>query len=104
NDVKGPVTLEAKVNYRKFDRTLSDYIFGKSQGPTLPVVVMASDTVSLPVVGGSPVKNEPSPIKEQWQRWNDYGIGLLIEGAEKGGQKGELKQAEEAFKKVAELG
>jgi tetratricopeptide (TPR) repeat protein len=104
NDVKGPVTLEAKVNYRKFDRTLSDYIFGKSQGPTLPVVVMASDMVSLPVVGGPPVKNEPSPIKEQWQRWNDYGIGLLIEGAEKGGQKGELKQAEVAFKKVAELG
>ena len=48
--------------------------------------------------------NEPSPIKEVWQRWNDYGIGLLLEGGAKGGQKGELKQAEEVFKKVAELG
>ena len=48
--------------------------------------------------------NEPSPIKATWQRWNDYGIGLLLEGATKGGQKGELKQAEEIFRKVAELG
>ena len=50
------------------------------------------------------VENPPSPIKEVWQRWNDYGIGLLLEGSEKGGQKGELKQAEPIFRKVAELG
>ena len=30
---RGPITLEAKVNYRKFDRTYLDYIFGKGQGP-----------------------------------------------------------------------
>ena len=101
--LKEPLTLEAKVNYRKFDRVLSDTIFGKGQGPNLPVVVMATDTVSLPVVGGSPVDKQTSPIKDVWQRWNDYGIGLLLEGSEKGGQKGELKQAEEAFKKVASL-
>jgi tetratricopeptide (TPR) repeat protein len=50
------------------------------------------------------VANDPSPIKETWQRWNDYGIGLLLEGSEKGGQKGELRQAEPVFQKVAELG
>ncbi len=48
--------------------------------------------------------NKPSPIEATWQRWNDYGIGLLLEGGTKGGQKGELKQAEQMFLKVAELG
>ena len=65
---------------------------------------MASDTVDLPVEGGPAVENPPSPIKDDWQRWNDYGIGLFLEGADKGGQKGELKQAEPVFQKVAELG
>ena len=100
----GPINLEARVNYRKFDRKYMDYVFGKGQGPNLPVTEMASDKVELPVAGGSTVGNEPSPIKEPWQRWNDYGIGLLLEGTTKGGQKGELKQAEEVFLKVAELG
>lgn len=103
-DLKGPITLEAKINYRKFDRKYFDYIFGPGQGPKLPVIVMARDAVQLPIEGGPAATNEPSPIKEEWQRWNDYGIGLLLEGGNKGSQKGELKQAEPVFKKVAELG
>jgi tetratricopeptide (TPR) repeat protein len=103
-EIEGPITLEAKVNYRKFDRKYMDYIFGKGQGPVLPVVVMASDTVKLPIEGGPKVENPPTPIKEVWQRWNDYGIGLFLEGGDKGGQKGELRQAEPIFQKVAELG
>ena len=58
----------------------------------------------MPVDGGPPAANDPSPIEATWQRCNDYGIGLFLEGATKGGQKGELKQAEEIFTKVAELG
>ena len=100
----GPIELEAKVNYRKFDRTYMDYVFGKGKGPELPIVVMAKDAVQVAVAGGPTAKNEPSPIPLEWQRWNDYGIGLLLEGADKGGQKGELKQAEEVFRKVADLG
>jgi tetratricopeptide (TPR) repeat protein len=100
----GPIVLEAKVNYRKFDRTYLNYIFGKGEGPTLPVVAMASDKIALPIKGGPPASNDPSPIEATWQRWNDYGIGLFLEGATKGGQKGELKQAEAIFTKVAELG
>jgi tetratricopeptide (TPR) repeat protein len=102
--VSGPISLEAKVNYRKFDRTYLDYIFGKGQGPQLPVVVMAQDHLSLPIEGGPAAANDPSPVTALWQRWNDYGIGLFLEGATKGGQKGELKQAEVIFTKVAELG
>jgi tetratricopeptide (TPR) repeat protein len=102
-DETQPITLEARVNYRKFDRTYLDYIFGKGQGPALPVVVLARDQVSLPIKGGSATANDPSPIEATWQRWNDYGIGLYLEGATKGGQKGELKQAEAIFTKVAAL-
>ena len=65
---------------------------------------MARDSVDLPVEGGPGVKNPPSPIADGWQRWNDYGIGLFPEGGGLGGQKGELRQAEPVFAKVAELG
>ena len=34
----------------------------------------------------------------EWQRWNDYGIGLLLKG------KAELKQAADAFQQVESLG
>src|SRR5437867_11146967 len=39
----------------------------------------------------------------EWQRWNDYGIGLLLEG-DKGSEKGELIQAAQAFEQVDKLG
>ena len=65
--------------------------------------MMARDQVALPIDGGPPVANDPSPIEATWQRLNDYGIGLFLEGATKGGQKGELKQAEAVFTRVAEL-
>jgi tetratricopeptide (TPR) repeat protein len=103
-NVTDPITIEAQVNYRKFDRKYFDYLFGDGRGPVLPVTVMAKDAVTLPIEGGAKVTNPDSPIKEVWQRWNDYGIGLLLEGTEKGGQKGELKQAEPVFQKVADLG
>ena len=103
-DVRGPITLEARVNYRKFDRKYMDYVFGPGKGPKLPVTLMAKDSVDVAIAGGPRPENPASPIKETWQRWNDYGIGLFLEGTDKGGQKGELKQAEVAFKKVAALG
>ena len=105
-DLNQPIELEAKVHYRKFDRTYLDYIFGPGNGPTLPIVEMARDRVVLTVRGGPEAVNEPCPIPEanHWQRWNDYGIGLFLSGNDMGGQKGQLKQAEEAFQQVAALG
>ena len=40
-----------------------------------------------PVAGASP--GSQSSRFPEWQRWNDYGIGLLLEG-DKGSEKGEL--------------
>lgn len=102
--VQGPIELEAAIRYRKFDRTYMDYVFGKGEGPDLPVVTMASDKVKLALKGSPVIENPASPIKDEWQRYNDYGIGLFLEGEDKGAAKGELRQAEEAFLKVVELG
>ena len=41
---------------------------------------------------------EPSPVPT-WERWNDYGIGLLRKG-----RRGELRQARHAFAQVETLG
>jgi tetratricopeptide (TPR) repeat protein len=108
----GPVTVEVKLNYRKFDTIYMNYVFG--QGYTngapfqiindLPITVIASDTVTFPIdgVAQSEISNLKSQIPE-WQRWNDYGIGLLLEG-DKGSEKGELIQAAQAFERVEKLG
>jgi|SoiMethySBSTD1v2_1073268.scaffolds.fasta_scaffold17098_5 hypothetical protein len=108
DDAAGTIELTAKLNYRKFDRTYMEHVYGKTgEAPNLPVVTMCQDSIVLPVAhaGGE----APAALVRQestippWQRWNDYGIGLLNEGSE-GAEKGELRQAEEVFQKVAELG
>jgi tetratricopeptide (TPR) repeat protein len=66
-------------------------------------MTLASDRITFPVEGsgeGAAAAAQGSEIPE-WQRWNDYGIGLLRKG---GKSKGELRQAEEAFRRVEALG
>jgi tetratricopeptide (TPR) repeat protein len=108
----GPVTVDVKLQYRKFDEQymkfvaasnekLGDNIRGSKPGEPyrneLPVTTLAEDHVTFPIAGGDAVTENPaSPIPE-WQRWNDYGIGLLLKG------KAELRQAAEAFTHVEAL-
>ena len=99
DDIDGPVTIEASLKYRKFDTEFLQYIQGDEYKVNdLPVTVMASDRIVLPVAGGVSVAKKASEIAE-WERWNDYGIGLLREG-NSGSSKGELRQAEQVFKQV----
>ncbi|HXO33853.1 MAG TPA: tetratricopeptide repeat protein [Candidatus Acidoferrales bacterium] len=64
--------------------------------PDVPIVTVAENEVTLPVVA----HNAPAAVsrtvvlKEEWQRWNDYGIGLFLQG--------DLKGAAAAFQKVTE--
>ncbi|HZL34072.1 MAG TPA: multiheme c-type cytochrome [Tepidisphaeraceae bacterium] len=100
-----PLTVEVKVNYRKFDTTYMQYVFGKTYTNTLPITLMAGDRVTFPIDGAASqtrIVAPKSPIPE-WQRWNDYGIGLLTEG-DAGSEKGELAQAAQAFAQVEKLG
>lgn len=96
--VAGPVTVTARLRYRKFDTVISRFTRkDETWKNDLPILELASDEVAFPVGGeGTTEAAEDFPL---WQRWNDYGIGLL---RKRGGAQ--LRQAEEAFAKVEELG
>lgn len=107
-DARGPIKLQARLRYRKFDYEYMKLVNDGKEPPALPIVDMCEDEVMLPVEGGPDVAAQTSAIP-LWQRWNDYGIGCLLEGPagrpyEPGGPKGHFKQAEAAFKVVANLG
>ncbi|MEO8428463.1 MAG: tetratricopeptide repeat protein [Verrucomicrobiota bacterium] len=103
DDQRTPLTVEVKLQYRKFDTKYMQYVFGKEFTNDLPITTISSDRIIFPVEGVTQQPtNEPSKIVP-WQRWNDYGIGLLLEG-DKGSEKGELIQAAQAFEQVEKLG
>ncbi|MGA8593128.1 MAG: tetratricopeptide repeat protein [Bryobacteraceae bacterium] len=128
---KGPITLTAKLNYRKFTYYFTQYVYAgrpnpgqdpalanvnyddrewsfdpknipanvsgkiKDRIPDLPIVTIASTAVQLPVAGdGSKTGWIQITDRQDRERWNDYGIGLLLQG--------DLKGAEYAFQKVIE--
>jgi hypothetical protein len=113
----GPLTIEVKLQYRKFDTLYMNYVFGTNfvKGApftvtnNLPITTIASDQITFPVAGMDASTVQMAAISAQtsniptWQRWNDYGIGLLLEG-NVGAEKGELIQATEAFEQVEKLG
>jgi Flp pilus assembly protein TadD len=126
---RGPITLTAKLNYRKFSHYYTQFAYAgqptpgqdpklagpgrdsrifsfapsnipadvsgqiKDRIPDLPIVTLAQATAELPV-GGADAKLSWTPVVEKAdrERWNDWGIGLLLQG--------DLKGAEYAFKQV----
>ncbi|HYX20976.1 MAG TPA: tetratricopeptide repeat protein, partial [Thermoanaerobaculia bacterium] len=94
-DAKGPITLRAGTHYRKFSRDYTTFSLGAAH-PSLPVTTLASDSVQLGLGRGTPpaatARGNTDPL---WLRWNDYGIGLFLQG--------DLKGAARAWTKVAEL-
>ena len=96
-DLAEPLTLTVRLRYRKFDTNYLRLFTGDdSASNTLPVVTIATDRVTFPVVGTDIAAPPEMPA---WERWNDYGIGLLRKP-----ERGALKQAEAAFSAVAALG
>ncbi len=74
-----------------FSASTSD-VSGKIKAiPNLPIVVMAQSTADLTVLRPGSKLPDPKAITEKadWHRWNDYGIGFLLQG--------DLKAAEVAF-------
>jgi tetratricopeptide (TPR) repeat protein len=128
-DAKGPITLNAKLNYRKFSHYYTQFAFAgqpapgqdpallgpdhnslkylftasnipanvsseiKSEIPNLPIVTLAHAESTLQL-GQAPTVWKPVVTKPDRERWNDWGIGLLLQG--------DLKGAEYAFRKVTE--
>jgi tetratricopeptide (TPR) repeat protein len=65
--------------------------------PDVPIVVMSQNNVTIPVVANTAppfVENLAFNAKDR-ERWNDYGIGLFLQG--------DLKGAERAFETVTKL-
>ena len=99
-DAMGPMRVRVNVNYRKFDTRYLRYFQGEAfRGNDLPVTLLASDEVVFPFKGASVPSQPTEPSAEPWERWNDYGIALLRKE-----QRGELRQAEAAFRQVEALG
>ena len=110
-DAAGPLTLEARLNYRKFsdyytkfsfagvarpgpasrDFDSRQYDFDSAPVPALPIVTVASSTATVPL---GEARWEPVVRRQDRERWNDWGIGLLLQG--------DLKGAEYAFRRVTE--
>jgi tetratricopeptide (TPR) repeat protein len=128
-DCGDKITLQARLNYRKFSwwnthfayagrrdpaqgefAVARDYDDGRwtfdadtsgvsgalKQVPELPTTIVARDTEAIEVLpAGAPLPDGPSLSTEDRGRWNDYGIGLLLQG--------DLKGAEAAFRTVTKL-
>ena len=124
-DAEGPITFTARMNYRKFDWWNTQFAYAGVPVPTgsgdevtpdfddrrflftgdmatvsgeiksipdLPVTIVAEDTLSLPLRGdGDEMEAEPFDR----ERWNDYGIGMLLQG--------DLSSAKRAFETVNAL-
>ena len=89
-DVEFPLSVTTKVNYRRFRQAFTNFVLGMP-AQTYPTVVMGSKTVQLQLA--NPASNEPD--KNEWMRWNNYGIALL--------NQSQYAQAIAAFEHVVEL-
>ena len=92
-DAKGPIQFHLKLNHRKFSHFYNQYAFNEfpEKTPVLPIVTLAEAKARLNVASG-PTVWKPVVEKKDRERWNDWGIGMLLQG--------DIKGAEFAFQKV----
>lgn len=88
-EARGHLQILVKMNYRRFNRRFTDWVFGKSKN--YPVVEMAQKTAVINL--GSNVA-KPADEKD-WLRWNNYGIALLTQR--------QYDRAIRAFNRVTQL-
>ena len=97
-DAVGPLRATVALRYRKFDTA---YMRLVQEDPAwvndLPVMTLAEDSIVFPLEGAP--SEQAAPDFPLWQRWNDYGIGLLRKQG-----NGQLREAEQAFAEVERLG
>jgi Flp pilus assembly protein TadD len=97
NQSNGDVTPDYDDRKFTFAGSLKGVSAKEEKIPDIPIVAVAEDNVTFNVIA----QNAPAPAPktvlqaDDWQRWNDYGIGLLLQG--------DLKGALAAFEKVTEV-
>jgi len=98
-DAAGPLTVTVRLLYRKFDTTYVRLFRDDPEAINdLPIMELARDEVTFGVGSAATIAEQTRDIPE-WQRWNDFGIGLLRKQG-----RGELAAAEAAFVQVEALG
>jgi len=98
-DPSKPEDVTANYDDRKvtFTAPLTGVSAREEKIPDVPIEVIAQNEVTLDVQG----RNAPKPAPKtdlqakDWQRWNDYGIGLFLQG--------DLNGARAAFEKVTQI-
>lgn len=91
-DVGGALKITARLRYRRFTRTFSDYALGKSVD--FPVVTMATAEYTMKI-GDNEAQAPVKGSMPDWRRWNNYGIALF--------DNRQFALAAEAFARVADL-
>jgi tetratricopeptide (TPR) repeat protein len=94
----GEVTPHFDNREFTFTADMSNVSGPTKQVPRLPIVVMAEDTQTLGVIDADaelPDMGSPALGETDRERWNDYGIGLLLQG--------DLRGARAAFTRVTEV-
>ncbi len=90
------LTMEARLLFRKFDQKYLEFAYNANpQGfkmfdeiPKLPIAEIAADRVDFSVSPSATSINQEGKenriLASDWMRYNDYGIGLLLEGDSRG--------------------
>ena len=93
------IEVEIALNYRKFDQNYFA-LFSEEPGlrNDLPIVTIAKDAMTFPIEDSKNDLREQQSEIATWERWNDYGIGMLLKPNRVG-----LRQAELAFAEVVNL-
>jgi len=74
-DVEGPISVTARVNYRHLRQSYLNNVFGEDH-PAYPIVELASRTRSLNI-GDNPITAPEANDNPDWMRWNNLGIAYL---------------------------
>jgi len=71
--------LRAALNWRKFNRTFTNFVYEGKTVPDLPITTIGESVLQLAIAAG-PDKTVPAArVAEDWKRYNDYGIGLFLD-------------------------
>jgi Flp pilus assembly protein TadD len=94
---RGEVTPDYDDRKWAFTGDIAQVVGALKKIPDVPIITVAEDMKSLRVLPRTAEAPKPDVhlAKEDWTRWNDYGIGLFLQG--------DLKGAAAAFEKITEI-
>ncbi len=89
--------INARLMWRKFNREYTEFVFEGLDIPVLPITEIETDTLTVSVSDSARSSNPsvPTDDPDSWIRFNDFGIGSIMDN--------DSRTALAAFAKVVEL-